>query len=961
MKVSDWFWGGSYVSSSSDEEISSALTSLSFQDRILHFSPPKAVPKAIVPTDKMQTRTIAFSQNSVSERFNDGTLLDDTRSQLANREISPEQIPPIRVVLFNNQWVSLDNRRLRVFKDALIEQIPVIKCSLKDEDISREFWAKKSKKLPEERGVVRSNVTSSSTEHFEKGIFVFNKEVLKWNLLEIQKSKLRYDVEKLPSAFSSREEYLGSFEAFIFEEVRAILQSGYEQMDEAPLLTLALKKKFEPPRNALNPGEIRFKILKNEGQEFRAGEAFVLQHSVLKDLQIIALANYSESELEFSLKIVVDQELYNPKAFAADEKWYAKSIGSLITLQRMYESCTTFKPRKETRLEKMIYYGLNVSSYHSRPLLEEEEKLLSSLNPSQYQPVKEFLQMEKGLKMIQGPPGTGKTTTVAKLLSALVERGERVLVCASSNKGAQTLAEIMLRECPYIPMILIGVEKKLPANGSLDGIFFDLWGERRIQTLKDLGEDLWEFQLTELVKGDLKFIKNRVREACKKLNEKIELLSGFVYEVSFLYKLTCFKDVEGAEREIENLLEVYSEYLHNFEDWEKIEEAPEDVTFSSALLSELASHFSSLQMKLETLAQDSSKNGLEMQLLNNSRLIFATLSTSGQQRLKNMLPVDSLIIDEAGQSLEAETTIPLRAEPRKCLLVGDIQQLPATIISNKAEKLKFGRSMMERLSKDCGIPSSMLTLQYRMDPAICSFPSQAFYEGKLECHPSVGNEPLALPKFLAPYSFIDIPGQERKGPGGCSYINEAEIKAIQTILAYLKEQNIDIDTRVGVITFYKAQSDKIRTLFPQMTVNTVDGFQGGECDIVLISCVRANPQNKIGFLDEYRRLNVALTRAKKSLIVLGNSEALNKSNLALLIADAKRRNLLHPSTVLQQLLPKKAPQIKKTVNTKINGIKPLNPLYKTDLCRHFKVGKPESCKFGEKCNFIHGQVKGIRK
>lgn len=929
------------------------------------------LPFSIRSNDKMQTRTIAFSQSAVSDTFSDGTLLKDTTSQLADGSITPEQIPPIRVVKYKNQWVSLDNRRLRVFLDAFVEEIPVIKCSLENPEIAQEFWTKKSNKLPSERGVIKTNNASTPYQHFEEGIFVFNKRVLNWNLKQIQKSMLSYDEEELPDFFSSREEYFESFKELIFEEARVILKNGLEQLEEVPLLTLSLKKDFKPPRNSENPGEIRFKILKNEGQEFRAGEAFVLIHSEEKKLRFIALANYSESagnELEFSLKIVVDQEFREdfPEAFTMDQRWYAKSIGSLITLQRMFESCTTFQSREETQLEQTICYGKDLSSYQLAPLTEEEEKILAPLNPSQYQPVKEFLQMKKGFKMIQGPPGTGKTTTLGMVLSALAKRKKRVLVSASSNKGTQTLAEICLRECPDVPMILIGVEKKLPENGSLHKIFFDLWGERQIQALRSFSEDLWKLQLQELVKGDFKFIKNRLDSACKELKKKKEAFNAFVREVS-PYSLSCFKDLADVNTRVQGYLDLYCECIQSIEDWEEIIEyyneenikMPEMVSLSRQVLSGLSTQYSSLQMKLEAIAHDSSENGLEMQLLNNPHLIiFGTLSTLGQQRLKNMLPVNSLIIDEAGQSPEAETTIPLRARPDKCLLVGDIQQLPATIFSQQAEKLKFGRSMMERLNKDCGIPSSMLTIQYRMHPAICSFPSQAFYKGKLQCHSSVELNPLALPKFLAPYSFIDIQGQEKKGRFGNSFMNEAEINSIQIILSYLQEQNIDINKRVGVITFYKAQNDRIRTLFPQLTVNTVDGFQGGECDIILISCVRANPYNNIGFLNEYRRLNVALTRAKKALIILGNAKALNKSNLALLITDAKERNLLYPGTVLQELLPKKAAQKKEWLNPKIHGIQPSHSQYKTNLCRHF-TGQPGSCRYGEKCSFIHGQVKVI--
>ncbi|XP_031384733.1 helicase SEN1 isoform X1 [Punica granatum] len=289
---------------------------------------------------------------------------------------------------------------------------------------------------------------------------------------------------------------------------------------------------------------------------------------------------------------------------------------------------------------------------------------------------------------------------------------------------------------------------------------------------------------------------------------------------------------------------------------------------------------------------------------------------------------DAVIIDEAAQALEPATLIPLqllKSRGTKCIMVGDPKQLPATVISNIASKFQYECSMFERLQR-AGHPVIMLTKQYRMHPEISRFPSQFFYDGKLldGCQKSA---PFHDTKCLGPYVFYDITdGLELRGDnsGSMSLCNEREADAAVELLRFFKRRYPSefFGGRIGVITPYKRQLSILRVRFSaafgssavaDMEFNTVDGFQGREVDILILSTVRAaNPfppttgvsSSSIGFVADVRRMNVALTRAKLSLWILGNARTLQTNrSWATLIEDAKARNLVIPVKMPYRFMP----------------------------------------------------------
>ncbi|WCJ37161.1 P-loop containing nucleoside triphosphate hydrolases superfamily protein [Euphorbia peplus] len=283
---------------------------------------------------------------------------------------------------------------------------------------------------------------------------------------------------------------------------------------------------------------------------------------------------------------------------------------------------------------------------------------------------------------------------------------------------------------------------------------------------------------------------------------------------------------------------------------------------------------------------------------------------------------DAVVIDEAAQALEPATLIPLqllKSYGTKCIMVGDPKQLPATVLSNVASKLLYECSMFERIQK-AGYPVTMLTKQYRMHSEICRFPSSHFYDGKLLNGENMSNKtaPFHETEGLGPYVFYDVvDGQELRGKssGSFSLHNDREAAAAAEVIRFFKKRHpSEFEAkRIGIITPYKSQLSVLRSRFSSvfgpsvianMEFNTIDGFQGREVDILILSTVRATESNShangfnsssIGFVADIRRMNVALTRAKVSLWIFGNARTLlGNHNWAALVNDAKDRKLVIP-------------------------------------------------------------------
>ena len=270
------------------------------------------------------------------------------------------------------------------------------------------------------------------------------------------------------------------------------------------------------------------------------------------------------------------------------------------------------------------------------------------------------------------------------------------------------------------------------------------------------------------------------------------------------------------------------------------------------------------------------------------RLIFTTCIGAGLGLLRSEM-FDTVVVDEASQQTEPQTLVPLTKGCSKAILVGDHVQLGATV-SPHAEALGFEQSLFERLYRS---PDSegrfckvMLDMQYRMQASICGFSSAEFYEGRLKTAVQEDDRPLLPSSFPWP-SIVDgkrervffvqcnAPedlGRRSKSNAGQAALTQQICKGLQTVTGHATDLTLP---SVAVLAPYARQVELLKGLQTSpVQVNSIDGFQGREADVVVFVTTRCNPHCEIGFLKDLRRLNVVMTRAKSACIIIGDRATL---------------------------------------------------------------------------------------
>lgn len=301
-------------------------------------------------------------------------------------------------------------------------------------------------------------------------------------------------------------------------------------------------------------------------------------------------------------------------------------------------------------------------------------------------------------------------------------------------------------------------------------------------------------------------------------------------------------------------------------------------------------HADSWHQKMDRLKSRATELELRIRssLFGEARVIASTL-TGAANRVLEGEKYSTLFIDEAAQALEAACWIAIRKAGR-VVLAGDHCQLPPTVKSIMALKGGLGKTLMERIVENKPETVTLLKMQYRMNEQIMKFSSEWFYHGMVESAPTVSHRGIL--DYDIPMMWIDTAecdGKEEFVGENFGRINRAEAElTLQTLQQYLekigKQRILDESIDVGIISPYRAQVQLLRKELRKreffrpyrhlLTVNTVDGFQGQERDIILISLVRSNDGGDIGFLRDLRRMNVAITRARMKLIILGSSETM---------------------------------------------------------------------------------------
>lgn len=579
---------------------------------------------------------------------------------------------------------------------------------------------------------------------------------------------------------------------------------------------------------------------------------------------------------------------------------YGSKIQSITPLEREYGA-----------LLGLQYYDLcdEIVKARPSPLLSYTDKQLQpiienyTVNKAQAKAVRSAVDND-AFTLIQGPPGSGKTKTIVALVGAILTdslsdkqgttriqvpkpngtnqassptASKKLLVCAPSNAAVD---ELVMRFKQGIKT-LRGAHKdvnivRLGRSDAINSNVVDVTMDELVK--KRLGQDNGDKDAREKTQAIMKehqAVSEQVRNARTKLD------SGDV------------KGKEASELQDEfNALRKRKAQLGNMIDNAKDAENTASRT------------------------QDLNRKRVQQAILDEAHVICATLSGSGHDMFQSLnIEFETVVVDEAAQCVELSALIPLKYGCAKCILVGDPRQLPPTVFSKLASAKKYEQSLFVRMQNNFPDAVHLLDTQYRMHPAISSFPSATFYEGKLLDGANMAGlrqRPWHSSDLLAPYRFFDVEGQQSSAPKGHSLINLAEVEVAMSLYERVTTDYADFDfkNKIGIITPYKSQLRELKTRFSNrygerilevVDFNTTDAFQGRESEIIIFSCVRSASKS-IGFLSDIRRMNVGITRAKSSLWILGNSNSLSNGEYwKKLIVDATERECYISKDVLGKL------------------------------------------------------------
>lgn len=367
---------------------------------------------------------------------------------------------------------------------------------------------------------------------------------------------------------------------------------------------------------------------------------------------------------------------------------------------------------------------------------------------------------------------------------------------------------------------------------------------------------------------------------CAPSNIAVDQLTEKLHKCGLKVVRVCAKSREAVSSTIDFLTlhqQVKDLDLADFSELKALMEKREKI---GILSSEEEDNFKKLRIKAENL------------ILSKAEVISCTCSGSFDPRLKDFL-FRQVLIDEATQATEPECLLPILTGACQVILVGDHCQLGPVVMCKKAAAAGYNRSLFERLVHLGNIPYR-LHIQYRMHPSIAEFSSITFYEGSLQNGVSISQRiyrgldfPWPVPN--KPLLFYNTIGPEELSASGTSYVNRTEAANVEKIVTQLMRSGV-AGSQLGIITPYEGQRvfitaylQNFGTLGPshyrEIEISSVDSFQGREKDFIILSCVRSNDNLGIGFLQDNRRLNVALTRAKFGLIICGNAKVLAKQQL----------------------------------------------------------------------------------
>ncbi|KAJ4759257.1 P-loop containing nucleoside triphosphate hydrolases superfamily protein [Rhynchospora pubera] len=779
------------------------------------------------------------------------------------------------------------------------------------------------------------------------------------------------------------------------EEIRADMSAGLNALASLPFMTIhsvEYKKKS---------GKFTYKIevpVRGSKEHIPKKRDVI----IISDVRAKRVSDLTNNGRSFNIALIIDVlegrstpgccYLYTPKLMdiavssmenSRNKPLYGFYLLNMTTYERIW-SCLDYKSRltDQNLMIKLMSVslvnrtndapssevgetsGIEIKSYLASANLNESQTtaVMSCISDIQYH-------NRNPVSLIWGPPGTGKTKTTTSLLWLMRKYGHRTLTCAPTNTAVKQVASRLLKlvkqnsPCGNLALgdlLLFGNRDRLCLDNDLEEIFLDY----RIGKLKKClsSRSGWKHLLSSMAEllQDCPLLYSRgggtmsftafLRKGFDTLYQKL----ATCFRLLFLHvPISCLSEADSSS--IIRLLALLNEFksiIHRKEVDGRIRDIflCYQVDFGSSS-TENAPYY-----KREAFSCKS-----------DCITLIKSLKQSLKLPVKKGKPLELLVIDEAAQLKECESLIPLQLPGIKhAVLIGDECQLPALVKSRVSTDVLFGRSLFERLNS-LGQEKHLLNVQYRMHPSISIFPNISFYEKKLLDGPNVikrEHHKEYLPgKLFGSYSFIDVgAGKEDFDDVGHSRKNMVEVAVVVHILKSLQEEcgTQKKEVSVGIICPYSAQvaaiQDKVGRLFDRSTVSvrisSVDGFQGSEEDIIILSTVRSNRSGSVGFIADSKRTNVALTRARYCLWIVGDAATLCESGSIWgdLVEDAKTRNSFFNA------IEDKA--LSEAISSCLSKIGKLNSVAKNDSNRHPKKKKSKSkhCQAMELCRRF-GQLK----
>ena len=631
---------------------------------------------------------------------------------------------------------------------------------------------------------------------------------------------------------------------------RLIRLINYERDAEIELMQTEIQnmsgKKREELGRAINKvkGKYVGKELGMQIVQFGRSEPIDTEISV-GDMVLVSTDNPLRSDLTGTvtekgsrfIKVAFDKRI--PK-WALKKKVRLDLYANDITFRRMEDNLKHLSLKGKNALEYMLT-DRNPKKNRKTPYISYIDQ---DLNYSQKIAIENALSCENFF-LIHGPFGTGKTRTLVELISQETRQGHKVLATAESNAAIDNILE-RLMENKKLNLTRLGHPQRVSKNNIAYSLAYKVENHE---------------------------LNKRIKKIHKKIDKLIEKRSTFTKptpqfrrgysDYDILYNASKGKGGRGISAEKMKSMAQWIDYN------QEIDELHSDIK------------------RIE--------NKMINKIIEESDVILATNSSSALESIART-KFDVAIIDEASQATIPSILIPI-AKAHRFILAGDHKQLPPTIISQKAGELE--KTLFEALIKKYPQKSQLLNVQYRMNKLLMKFPNAEFYNNSLKSDSSVDkiniNDIIDASYEEEALLFIDTSdvddNNEMHLRDSKSIINRLEAKVAVGIANDYLVAGVSEDD-IGIISPYADQVKIIQEKTP-VEVKTVDGFQGREKEIIIISTVRSNPNGNIGFLSDLRRLNVAITRAKRKLIIIGNKNTLeNNPTYFRLIKFVEDENLL---------------------------------------------------------------------